>query len=128
MRSRTNYILGTDHFLLQNLAVRDAWHNTDHYLVLGCLHGTAPAAHSQYPGIHKSFPIKPLMTSDGINRLFAEIRGGVPKPYWKEHLHQAWISPETCHLINTSIAALWNRDQRNSRALSRKIKTIIQED
>ena len=37
VRSQTNYILGTYRHLLQNVAVRDARHNTDHYLVLGCL-------------------------------------------------------------------------------------------
>ena len=37
VRSRTEYILGTDRRLFQNVAVRDARKNTDHYLVLGCL-------------------------------------------------------------------------------------------
>ena len=43
VRSRTDYILGTDRRLLQNVAVRDPRHNTDHYMVLGCLPG-APLA------------------------------------------------------------------------------------
>ena len=47
VRSRTNYILGTDSCLLQNVAVRDTRNNTDHYTVLGCLCGSAPAAHSR---------------------------------------------------------------------------------
>ena len=46
VRSRTDYILGTDNHLFQNVAVLDARHNTDHYLVLGCLCGSAPAIHS----------------------------------------------------------------------------------
>ena len=33
--SQTNYILGIDCHLLQNVAVQDAWHNTYRYLVLG---------------------------------------------------------------------------------------------
>ena len=37
VRSQTNYILGIDSFLSQNVAVRDARHNTDHYLLLWCL-------------------------------------------------------------------------------------------
>ena len=39
---RTNYILGIDHCLLQNVAVRDARPSTDHYLVLGCIRGAMP--------------------------------------------------------------------------------------
>ena len=35
VRSRTDYILGTDSRLFQNVAVRYAQHNTYHYLVLG---------------------------------------------------------------------------------------------
>ena len=35
VRSRTNYILGTDHHLLRNVRVWDEQHNMEHYLVLG---------------------------------------------------------------------------------------------
>ena len=37
VRSRTDYILGTDRRLLRNVAVRDPQHNSDHYMVLGCI-------------------------------------------------------------------------------------------
>ena len=37
VRSRTDYILGTDHCLFWNVSVWDPRHNTDHYMVLGCL-------------------------------------------------------------------------------------------
>ena len=40
IRSRTDYILGTDRRLIQNMAVRDARHNIYQYLVLGCICGT----------------------------------------------------------------------------------------
>ena len=39
LRSRTEYILGTDRRLFQNLAVKEPWHNTNNYMVLGCLCG-----------------------------------------------------------------------------------------
>ena len=35
VRSRTDYILGTDHGLFWNVSVRDPRHNSDHYMVLG---------------------------------------------------------------------------------------------
>ena len=37
VRSRTDYILGTDQSLFWNVSVQDTRHNTDHYMVLGCL-------------------------------------------------------------------------------------------
>ena len=43
VRSWTDYILGTDRRLFQNVAVREPRHNTDHHMVLGCLPG-APLA------------------------------------------------------------------------------------
>ena len=45
VRSRTYYILGTDHRLIQNMLFRDARYNTYHYLVLGYLHGAATTNH-----------------------------------------------------------------------------------
>ena len=35
VRSWTDYILGTDRRLFRNVSVRDLWHNSDHYMVLG---------------------------------------------------------------------------------------------
>ena len=46
VKFRTNYCMGTDLCLFQNVSVRDACHNTYHYLVLGCLHITASTEHS----------------------------------------------------------------------------------
>ena len=37
VRSCTYYILGTDRCLFWNISIRDPRHNSDHYLVLGCL-------------------------------------------------------------------------------------------
>ena len=42
VRSRTDYILGTDIRLFRNVAGRDPQHNSDHYMVLGCLPSTPP--------------------------------------------------------------------------------------
>ena len=37
VRSCIYYLMGTDLHLLQKVSVRDNLHNTDHYLVMGCL-------------------------------------------------------------------------------------------
>ena len=57
VRSQTDYILGTYSCIFQNVAFRDARHNTNHYLVLGCLHGAVPAKHLHYLGRSTRFPI-----------------------------------------------------------------------
>ena len=38
VQSQTNYILGKDHCLFRNMAVRYTHHNSYNYMVLGCLH------------------------------------------------------------------------------------------
>ena len=78
--SRTNYILGTESCLFHNIAVRDARHNTDHYLVLGCLCRAAPDTHLLYLGKRTCFPIRPLATLDKVDLMFAEIWGAIPNP------------------------------------------------
>ena len=37
VRSRTDYRLGTDRSLFRNVSVRDQQHNTNHFMVVGCL-------------------------------------------------------------------------------------------
>ena len=39
VRSRTDYILGIDRRIFNNVTVRDPQHNLEHYLILGCLRG-----------------------------------------------------------------------------------------
>ena len=45
VRSCTYYILGTDRHHFWNISIRDPRHNSDHYLVLGCLH-SAPGGNT----------------------------------------------------------------------------------
>ena len=47
VRYRTNYILGTDRHLFGNVSVRDPMHNSDHYMVLGCLHSASLKEHAR---------------------------------------------------------------------------------
>ena len=50
MRSQTEYILGMDRRLFRNVTVRDPWHNSDHYMVLGCLPSAPPDGAQEIPG------------------------------------------------------------------------------
>ena len=46
--SWTDYILGTDIHMFWNVSVRESQHNLDHFMVLGCLHGTSQWDHTSY--------------------------------------------------------------------------------
>ena len=59
VRFWTDFILYPDSPLFQNKTVRDARHNTDHYLVLGCLPGVEPGTHSLYLVKRTRSPIRP---------------------------------------------------------------------
>ena len=50
VRSRNDYILGTDRRLFKNVAVRDPWNNTDHNMVLGSFTGCTPGGDTAVSG------------------------------------------------------------------------------
>ena len=83
VRSRTYYILVTERFLLQNVTVQYARHNTDHYLVLGCFHVSAPATNLRYPRKQTRFPINPLTSLYCVNRMFTELWSVIINPPWQ---------------------------------------------
>ena len=50
VRYQMYYILGTDCRLFGNVSVQDPRHNSDHYMVLGCLHSAPLREHARYLG------------------------------------------------------------------------------
>ena len=81
MQSQTDYLLGADHHLFRNVLVWDAHHNIDQYLLLGCLHRAAETDHSRYLGRRGHFPLQLPRVPIEVNRLFVELRGGVPSQH-----------------------------------------------
>ena len=59
VRSRIDYILGTDRRLFWNVSVRDPRHNSDHYIVLGCLRSAPLMEQSTYLRGRKCPPLRP---------------------------------------------------------------------
>ena len=47
VRFRTDYILGSDLRIFRNVAVRDLQHNSDHFMIMGCLCVASPWEHLQ---------------------------------------------------------------------------------
>ena len=121
--SWTDYIMDTYSHLLQNEAVQDVQHNTEYYLVLGCLSGAKPATHLRYQGKRVHFPIRTPAPPGKVDRMFAKIQGAIPSPPRQERHHTDWISPDTWILIDTRMEAHLQGDQRNSSDLIRSIKT-----
>ena len=57
VQSWTDYILGTDCHLFGNNSVWDPRHNSDHYMVLGCLHSASLKEHARYLRGRKRLPL-----------------------------------------------------------------------
>ena len=104
VRSRTDYILGTDRRLFKNVAVRDPRHNTDHYMVFGCLPSAPLSATKRYLGGRKRWPVRPPTEPSRMDTLFAALRRAVPKKALQETRKNAWILAETWRLINERVS------------------------
>ena len=59
IRSRTDYLLGTDRSLFRNVAVQDPRHNSDHYMVVGQLRGGKAREHVRYIKGRRRLPLLP---------------------------------------------------------------------
>ena len=77
--SRTDYILGTDFRLFGNVSARDPRHNSDHYMVLGCLISASLREHVRYLGGRKRLPLRPPTEPTREDRIFAALRRAVLK-------------------------------------------------
>ena len=74
--------MSTNSRLFQNVAVQDARHNTDHYLVLDFFLRAAPAAHLYYLGNHTRFTIRPQAPPYKPDSMFAELWKAIPSLPW----------------------------------------------
>ena len=103
--SRTDYILGTDLRLFRNVAVRDPRHNSDHYMVMGCLTSAPPTEHKRYLGGRKRWPVRPLREPTRTDEIFAALQGAVPRAQPREARRNAWISEGMWRLIEERVSA-----------------------
>ena len=80
VQSRTDYILGTDFCLFQNVVVWEPRHKSDHYLILGCLHSSPLREHKDCLGRHKIPPHLPPVHPNNGGGLFADLGRSILKP------------------------------------------------
>ena len=79
VRSWTDYILGTDRRIFGNISVRDPRHNSDNYMVMGCLPSASLTEHKRYLGGRKNWPLRPPAKPTREDKSFAALRRAVPK-------------------------------------------------
>ena len=96
VRYRTYYIMGTDCRIFGNVSVRDPRHNSDHYMVLGCLHSAPLKEHTRYLGGAKAPPpLRPPTAPARGDGIFAALRRAAPKLLAREARKNAWILAAT---------------------------------
>ena len=129
VRYRTDYILGTDRRLFWNVYVRDPRHNTDHYMILGCLRSAPERAHSKHLTGRKHLPLCPPAEPTQEDGIFAALRRAVPNPHVRERRKNGCILEDTWILVNNRVSARRNkRDQTTIQRLSQAIAAILKGD
>ena len=140
VRSRTDYILGTDHRLFWKVSVWDLRHNTNHYMVLGCLRSSPEREHAGYLSGRKKLPLRPLAAPTREEGIFAALRRAVPRPHARERRKNGWISEYTWRLVDERFSArskttdqsrIWRLSQAITASLKgdrkRRVETAVEE-
>ena len=94
VRSRTDYILGFDRQIFQNVAIWDRRHNSNHFMVVGSLSGASLREHYNCLGSRTllTLCLPGHQTRTWLDNLFAELRSDVTKRYKRSADHNSWIS------------------------------------
>ena len=122
IRSRTDYLLGTDRSLFRNVAVRDPRHNSDHYMVVGQLWGGTARYHVRYIKGRRRLPLLPPKESKREDKLFGDLRRAMPKPHEQENHRNVWVSNETWRFVNERVSA---RRRKRVRATLRRLGRAV---
>ena len=120
--SRTDYILGTDLRLFWNISVRDPRHNTDHYMVMGCLRSAPKREHTKYLTGRRILTLQPPSDPTREDRIFMALQRAVPKPHARERRKNGWISEDTWRLVDERVSA--RRKTRDQTRIQRLIRAI----
>ena len=129
LRPRTDYILGIDCCLFRNVSVRYPWHNSDHYVFLGCLRSNRLRENTEYLWRHKQLPIRPPTTLTSKDRLFAALQRSIPNPKSQEASKNVFILAATWRIVDERVSArqYLARDQDHSQSLGQAINASLKE-
>ena len=129
VRSRTNYILGTDHRLFWNVSVRDPRHNTDHYMLLGCLRSSPNREHTKFLTGRNRLPLRPPSDPTREGGIFAALRMAVTNSHAGERRKNRWISEDKWRLVDERVSTRQKiRDQTRIQRLSQAITASLKGD
>ena len=92
VRSRTDYLLGTDRSLFRNVSVWDPRRNTNHFMVVGCLRSAPEQEHARYIMGRIKMPLRSPTEPTREDGIFAALRRAVPKPHARDRHKNAWRS------------------------------------
>ena len=126
MRSGTYYILGTDRCLFGNVSVWDPRHNSDHYLVLCCLHSASLKEHMRYLEGRKKIPLRPPTEPTREDKIFAALWKAIPKPRAGEAQRNEWILAATWRLVDKRVSTLREPThiRRSGQAIRESLKKV----
>ena len=129
VRSRTDFILGIDQSLFWNVSMWYPRHNSNHYMVLGCLRSALKKENSKYLMGRKKLLLKPQTEPTREDGIFAALQRAVAKPHARERRTNEWISEETWRLFDERVSARrGTRVQAKILRLSRAIAASLKGD
>ena len=103
MRTRLDYILGTERHHFRNLSVWYPIHNSDHYMILGYLRSANMREHTKY--LERCMRL-PLQTPTILMReygLYAALQRVIQKTKAWEAQKNSWILADTWRLVGTRV-------------------------
>ena len=98
-------------------------HNSDHYMVLGCLHSASLKEHARYLRGRKRPPLRPPTEPTREDTIFSALGRAVPKPRGQEARKNAWISATKWRLSDERVSA--RQDLAKDQALIRRLGCAI---
>ena len=134
LRSRCDYILGTDRRLFENVGLRDPRsYSTDHLMLRATLLRRPTKCHRKYLHGRKKFPLQlpklgPLTLADTLYTGIKD-RIHIPRGPARPNPPQ-WLSPNTIRLIDTRASLRRNKfhSRQQARLLTRQINQSLKED
>jgi hypothetical protein len=134
IRSRCDYILGTDRRLFTTVSIRDPrYFSSDHYMLIARYLISPTPSHKLYLKGRKRLPLKPPTKGplSQADTLFQEVKANCPPRHTPtKPNYQNWLSQDTLKLIDTRCSLRRNpqHDRTEARRLTRAINTAIKGD
>ena len=79
-------------------------HNTNHFMVRGCLRSAPARENAKYLTGQKKLPLQPPTEPTREDGIFVALRRAVPKPHGRERRTNEWISEETWRLVDERVS------------------------